>query len=119
MGKFFSNNAILIHCNVLPSICCGKAYDGATNMSGHDFAARFKQDSPTAIHYLSCTLRLCDFLPLNSWLRRYRYITTQKVVAFPQSSTQRQKSDHTFDELYKKVIEDLQDLTDASVLPRQ
>ena len=43
----------------------------------------------------------------------------QKAMAFTRSFIQIKGSDHAFNEFYKKVVEDSQDLTDAPVLPRQ
>uniref|UniRef100_A0A3Q2UA35 HAT C-terminal dimerisation domain-containing protein n=1 Tax=Fundulus heteroclitus TaxID=8078 RepID=A0A3Q2UA35_FUNHE len=43
----------------------------------------------------------------------------QKAVAVTRNFIQRKRSDHVFEEFYRKVMEDSQDLTDAPVLPRQ
>ena len=53
----------LIRCNLSLSKCCGQAYDGASNMSGHisGIAARISMEEPKAlyIHCLAHCINLC------------------------------------------------------------
>ena len=60
---FHAIKDLLIRCDLPLSMCCGQAYDGASNMQGRrkGVATRFKQENPAAIalHCCAHSLNLC------------------------------------------------------------